>query len=447
MSQTSRRRGTIEARGDGWLVRVTLGRDPLTGKWPRLSQTVRGSRMDAQRVLTELLGKQDRGVPLPRSRMTLGDWLDEYERVWSGPLGPQTRENATQALRCYVTPSLRAVRLVALRAGHAQALYNSMTERGLAPATISNLHRILRTRLAKAVELGHLAQHPLTAAAPPASRRREYRVLSPAEARIFLEEVERDDWAALWTLLLMAGLRPAEALGLKWEDLNGDRLAVRRALVRLAKGAWELAETKTRRGRTVTLPGPVVRALVRHRARQSQARLQLGAEYSSHGLIFAAAFGGPLWWANVVRDHFAPILGRVALRLQGKDAAEPSQLGKTKAALATAWESYRESVEAALEKTGLGRMRPYDLRHSAATLLLAAGEHPKVVAELLGHSKIAGPFQDHVDARHLQPRRPCAAGAGGAADGGSRCRRFWGNDREGPVTGTRTFTDYRRSGP
>jgi len=44
--------------------------------------------------------------------------------------------------------------------------------------------------------------------------------------------------------------------------------------------------------------------------------------------------------------------------------------------------------EKALEMTGLARMRPCDLRHSAATLLLAAGEHPKIDAELLGHAKV-----------------------------------------------------------
>jgi integrase len=387
----SRRRGTITLRKDqkdAWLVRVTLGRDLLTGKRQRINQTVRGTRTDAQRVLTELLGKQDRGVALPRSTMTLGEWLDEYGRVWSGGLGPQTRDNAAQALRCYISPALRAVRLQSLRAGQFQTLYNEMVERELAPATISNFHRILRTRLGKAVELGHLARHPLAGAVPPAGRRREYRVLSPAEARIFLEEVECDTLPALWTLLLMTGIRPAEALGLKWEDLEGNRLAVRRALVRTAKGAWELAETKTRRARTVTLPGAVVKALTRHRARQSQARLVLGGQYASHGLIFAATFGQPLHWANVAARHFDPILTRTALRVAGLTLPEALTRGAGRAKR-DAWAKERAKVEEkALNSTGLARMRPYDLRHSAATLLLAAGEHPKVVAELLGHSKI-----------------------------------------------------------
>lgn len=387
-ARQSRRRGTIESRGDGWLVRVTHGLDPVTGKRARVSKIVRGKRTDAQRVLTDLLGKQDRGVPLPRSRMTLGDWLEEYERVWSGPLAPQTRENAAQALRCYVSPALRSVRLVSLRAGHVQAIYNAMAERGLAPATISNLHRVLSSRLAKAVELGHLAQHPLAGAAPPAERRREYRVLSQAEARIFLEEVERDDLAALWTLLLLTGLRPAEALGLQWTDLEGDRLSVRRALVRLAKGAWQLEETKTRRPRSVTLPGPALRALQRHRAAQNQTRLLVGSQYGSHGLIFASTFGRPLRWDNAVRRHFAPILARTAVRLAGLTTPEAPQKSAGRPARRE-WESDRGKVEErALEVTGLARMRPYDLRHSAATLLLASGEHPKIVAELLGHAKV-----------------------------------------------------------
>jgi integrase len=154
------------------------------------------------------------------------------------------------------------------------------------------------------------------------------------------------------------------------------------------KGAWELAETKTRRGRTVTLPRPVVRALTRHRARQSEARLLLGGEYASYGLLFAGTFGQPLFWANVVRRHLHPTLARTARRLQGRRVLEIPRTGQrrtTRASWHTKWERLDQQ---ALEATGLAKMRPYDLRHSAATLLLAAGEHPKVVAELLGHSKI-----------------------------------------------------------
>lgn len=389
MRHGGRRRGEITAKAPGvFLIRVHAGADPVTGKRARVSRTVRGTRKDAQQALTDLLGRQDQGVPLPRGRQTLGEWLDEHAATWSGHLGPQTRENAAQALRCYVSPALRGVRLTALRDTHVQDLYNAMEKRGLAPATIGNLHRVLMTRLNAAVQKKRLATNPLVGVKPPATRRREYRVLSSAEARLFLEEAEGDTLGALWSLLLTTGLRPGEALGLRWEDLDGDRLAVRRALVRTAGGRWQLLETKTRKGRTVTLARTTVRALQRHKAQQAAARLQLGSEYAGHGLVFASTIGRPLHWDNVVRRHFRPVLERVALRALGRPVERYAQAGMKRAERRAAYRAVRDAGQRALAETGLDRMRPYDQRHSAATLLLAAGEHPKVVSELLGHSKI-----------------------------------------------------------
>lgn len=385
----SRRRGQIIPKSPGtYLVRVHLGTNAVTGERVRLSQTVRGTKTDAQRVLTDLLSKQDRGAALPRSRMTLGEWLEEFDRTWSTDLAPQTRENAAQALRCYLPPALLATRLPALRAVHFQELYNAMAARGLAPATISFLHRTLKGRLTKAVTLGHLAGNPLSAATPPAVRRREYRVFTPEEARVFLEEAGRDDYAALWILLLATGLRPAEALGLQWSDLDGDRLAVRRSLVRTAGGKWQLEETKTRKPRTVTVPASAIRALQRHKVRQEQHRRWLRREYRDQGLIFAGIFGQPLRWENVVRRHFDPVLVHTARRLQGRRVLTLPATGLRRATRRS-WRARWDRLAAlALQATDLNRMRPYDLRHTAATLLMAAGEHPKVVSELLGHAKI-----------------------------------------------------------
>src|SRR5687768_3693374 len=99
-------------------------------------------------------------------------------------------------------------------------------------------------------------------------------------------------------------------------------------------------------------------------------RLLLGAEYASHGLIFAATFGEPLWWGNIVTRHFAPTLARTALRLASLTLPEAPPEGARRA-VRRAWTKDCAVVEEkALEKTGLLRMRPYDLRHSAATLLL-----------------------------------------------------------------------------
>ena len=107
---------------------------------------------------------------------------------------------------------------------------------------------------------------------------------------------------------------------------------------------------KTARSRrAIPLPASAVRALAEHRRRQAEERLKLGPDYQQHDLVFATPEGGPLASRNLKRRHFRPILERAKL---------PADF------------------------------RLYDLRHSCATLLLAAGEHPKVVSERLGHATI-----------------------------------------------------------
>lgn len=386
----SRGRGTIVEKGPGrWLVRVSLGTDPATGKRLRINRMVHGTKREAQQVLTETLGKADKGSVVVPKRVTLSQWLDEYAATWSGHLGPRTREQAEEALRRYLSPVLQGLQLAKVTPRLVQDHYNALLEEGKAPATVSLLHRTLRSRLNKAVELGLLARNPLDLVNPPRVTRRQYRALSPQEARIFLDEASQSRHGALWGLLLLTGLRPGEALGLKWEDLAGNALRVRRALLDLDKGPPVLDVTKTKRGRTVQLPGSAVRILQRHRAQQAQHRLLLGTDYEDQDLVFAADFGGPLAWRTLVNRSFRPLRARLALRLAGEDTDPPTAAGRSKADYRRAWAAHRATVRKALSTTGLNRFRPYDLRHSAATLLLAAGEHPKVVSEILGHARIS----------------------------------------------------------
>lgn len=139
-------------------------------------------------------------------------------------------------------------------------------------------------------------------------------------------------------------------LGLRWSDVDweGGRLRVQRALARSEDYRWRFVEPKTDRSRrSVVLPASTVDTLRRHRTRQVEERLRTGAAYETAlDLVFCNSHGEPLDYRAIVRRHFKPL------------------------------------VQAA----GLAPLRPYDLRHTCATLLLASGEHPKVVAERLGHS-------------------------------------------------------------
>lgn len=190
--------------------------------------------------------------------------------------------------------------------------------------------------------------------------------MTPEEAEAFREAAESDRYYALWCILLSCGLRPGEALALKWDDvaLENAKLRVYRSLTRRGvEDSWKLVPPKTPKARrVVVLPGFVVQALREHRARQAEERLKLGSEYEAHGFVLATEFGKPLDGANLYDRDFRRIMA-------------VAELGE--------WE----------EKGKGSKFNPayrlYDLRHTAATLSLRAGVDPKVVSERLGHASVA----------------------------------------------------------
>ena len=154
-------------------------------------------------------------------------------------------------------------------------------------------------------------------------------------------------WSALMTLALATGMRQGELLGVKWSDLDLDAglARVRRQLGR--DGA--LAETKTGKGRRVIdIPASTVAVLREHKRKQNEERLLLGPEWQDQGLVFCTHQGKPLNWRNVTREY-----------------------------------------KALLKRASLQDLPFHALRHTAATLLLLQGVHPKVVQERLGHATIA----------------------------------------------------------
>jgi integrase len=156
---------------------------------------------------------------------------------------------------------------------------------------------------------------------------------------------------ALLTLALTTGMRRGEMLALRWQDINwsDSSLQVQRTVNRYGRGhGYVVSEPKTTKGRRrITLPAFVLDMLKQHKAHQLEARLKAGPAWQDQGLVFCNDVGGFL---------------------------RPNGVGK----------QFQRLVKAA----GLPHMRFHDLRHSAATILLAMRVNPKVIQELLGHSQI-----------------------------------------------------------
>ena len=138
-------------------------------------------------------------------------------------------------------------RLSLLAAREIQQLYSLMMERGRSPRTIRYTHSVLSSALEQAVKWGVFSRNPAKAVDLPRASRREMTCLTPDQAVTFLEASVRDRWAPLWHLLLITGMRPGEAMALRWQDLAEGNIRIQRNLVRHPDGRWYLQDPKTPR--------------------------------------------------------------------------------------------------------------------------------------------------------------------------------------------------------
>lgn len=336
--------GQIIARGTRtYLVRVYLGRDG-NGKRSYLNQTVRGSKKDAQTVLNKLLRDKDMGALIEPAKMVLDEYLDHWLET---SVKPRVREGTHQeyaaTLRRNVRPLLGAKKLGSIKPVDIQGLYTEMQKRGLKDS-VRYTHTILKDALKQAVKWQMLSQNPADFVDLPKISKSKVQALTQEESQRFLKVAKPTKWHCFFSLLLSTGLRPSEALGLYWTDLDLAKgtLTVRRGLRRL-KGKWVLEEPKTPNARrTLPIPASLVTLLSAH--------METQREQGFDGpLVFTSPTGAPKHEDGIVKDYFKPLL---------KKAGLPSTV------------------------------RLYDLRHTHATLLLLAGVHPKVVSERLGHSNI-----------------------------------------------------------
>jgi integrase len=351
--------GFIRRRSQGsWEVTVELGRDPATGKRRRRTQTVKGTKRQAEAVQAALLHELETGIDIDSSRLTVGDFLERWLKAVKPNLAPATLLRYSGLINGQLIPGIGALPLAKLRPLHVQALYTELRERGrkdgrpLSPQTLVHVHRVLSEALAQAVRWQMLPRNVCDAVEAPRVRAREMRFLTPDEARRLLaaSDPSQGSFEAVVAFALHTGLRQGELFGLRWEnvDLDAGTLAVRTALQRLPGVPFTFREPKTARGRRVVSLGAAAVEILRvQRKRQREERLAAGPAWQDHDLVFTTAVGTPCDASNIRR---------------------------------TFWRL--------LEQASLPRLRFHDLRHTHASLMLARGIHPKVVSERLGHSSI-----------------------------------------------------------
>jgi len=344
----ARKVGQIIARGDRrWLIRVYLGRDHETKKRNYHNRTVHGSMREAQTYLTRKLRERDLGRDLEGAKITLNEYLDRWlETAVRARVRPKTCQDYQGMLHRYVRPILGDRVLAEMRPLDLQTMYQQMTERGLSARTVRYAHVVVKSAMQQAVRWRLLLENPADGLRVPQQPRNEMRALSVDPARTFLKIAQGTKYGPVLAVALTTGMHPGEYLAVKWQDIDWARqtVSIVRSIRRL-NGKWFFSDTKRSRSRRPIKLQSWIVALLRDLQTKTSAQ---DLDPEARDLVFRTESGQPIN-ADYLAKHFRSVL----------------------------------------DLAGLPRMRLYDLRHSAATIALAAGVSPKVVSEQLGHASTA----------------------------------------------------------
>lgn len=341
-------RGNIRRRGpNSYQIRVEMPRDPETKARRWNTETIRGTRKQAEERLNALLVEAEaaRGY-VTSDRLTVGQYLDRWLAGVQDSIRPTTLEFYSYCAEKW-KPAMGTIPLLKLRPLDIQAALPVLQATG---STKRDALRTLRTALNQAVKWGMLPNNPAVGVRLPQSHRKELTVWDEAQVQTFLFTAHGfTRHYSLFHFALSTGLRIGEILALRWQDVRDGNVSVTKTLVWLGKGrGFRIHETKTRSSRRrVPLDQGTQTVLKEHRKRQLEDRLRAGPSWGDNDLVFCSMAGGFLFDVNI-----------------------------------------RKALKAVTAKAGLPPLRFHGLRHTHATLLLRQGIHPKVVSERLGHARV-----------------------------------------------------------
>lgn len=375
--------GYVARKGNRWYAVIYEGLDPVTGReirrWHAAGTDKAAAEKLARKLACGLKGPDDRGRGLCFGAFLTQTWLPA-KRI---ELRPLTFRGYERIVERHVLPALGSTQIRRLRPEQLEALYESKLRptdgsRCLAPKTVREIHVVIRSALNDALQRGYVAKNVAHIAKAPRLRPGDEQTAWTAEqlATFLRHAAGHRHFPALWTAAF-TGMRRGELLGLKWTDLDtrAATVSINRALHDVD---YEVVETpditphigasrgKTRSARRrIDLDPTTMAVLAAWKSWQATERAAAGLE--------------PSQWM------FTDIHG---------DAIHPQAMSQT--------------FDRIVRRTPVPRIRFHDLRHTHATLLIAAGVPAKVVAERLGHSRASFTIDSY---QHVLPGMQADAAA------------------------------------
>lgn len=359
----------ITQRADGRLQ----GRFTFNGKrytlYDKDLNTLKKKLIDAQYEL-------EHGVYGSGTNLTLNYWFD----IWLSEYKLPVVKNSTIILYTsnydrYVRKIIGGKVLQDIKTLHIQKLYMDMKKQGLSLGTIQIVNSILNNLFIQAITNDILTKNPCLGVMLPKEMKKEPRVMTRAEQRVFIETIKDNFYEPLCLLALATGLRIGELTALNWDDIdfakhiiNVERTLLYQKDYQTGENAFRYQTPKSDTSkRKIPMIKEVERILLKHKEKQQQFILSRGKAWrpllNMEDLVFTTRNGTPVQEVYLVKT-----LRNVTEKMNEYEMKK---------------KKYANTCPVIYEK-----ITPHTLRHTFATRAFENGLAPKMVQEILGHANI-----------------------------------------------------------
>jgi integrase len=347
--------GSIREKYPGvWQVRYAIGRDPVTGELRRLSKNVKGTKREAQKVLNAMIAEADAGRLLATSSATFRELTERWLNMNKRNQSPTTQRTYRNLLENRVYPALGNRQVSSIQSIDLDNLYDGLVDRfDLSHSTVRQIHAIIRRSMRQAVLWGWIANNPAVNATPP---RQEKADLTPPDqdevSQLLRAAYERDEqFGNFIRVAATTGARRGEICALYWDNLDfkNATLTIENSIIEVP-GGLRRKDTKTHASRSIALGKSTMEVFEAQRRNAEERAALVGESVRGDSYMFShEPDGHKPWTPGNVTHKFAEIK----------------------------------------RELGYHNMRLHDLRHFAATEMMAGGLPVRTVSGRLGHANPA----------------------------------------------------------
>jgi integrase len=338
------------------------------------------TKRDADTWLRELRNEVDAGLTTTNHDTLLSEFIRDWLVRKKTQLRPKTFADYSYYANELISSHIGALKLRAIKLQQVNDFYATLADEGRPVHVIRYTHRVFHVLLEDAVRLGFIPLNPAHYADIPTAddAADKMQIFSTTEYQCFVDACSSSQHGTLYKLGIKTGMRQGEMLGLTWKNIDFHRAEIRinQQISHFGEDDQRFcfAPLKTKYSRrTISIGSDLVEMLKVHQQVQQAQKQFMGIKWQENDLVFTTSIGTPLDHRNMMRDF-----------------------------------------DNMLKTAGLPKIRFHDLRHNAASMMLAKNTPIVAVSRYLGHSSpqvtlgiyahlVPGGFDDVVKAMNSLP--------------------------------------------